>query len=75
MLRGNRLKFSQDPELHRALLATGDTLLVEAAPYDRIWGVGLTAGRASAVPEAQWPGTNLLGKALTQVRDELKNAV
>jgi len=71
VVRGNRLKFSQDPELRRALLATGDTLLVEAAPYDRIWGIGITAGRASVVPEAQWPGANLLGKALTQVRNEL----
>lgn len=34
-------KFSQNPQLRDALLATAGTILVEASPYDRIWGVGL----------------------------------
>ena len=36
---GNLLKFSQDEDLKRKLLATGDRELVEASPRDRIWGM------------------------------------
>ena len=35
-------KFSQNLDLLQALLATGNTELVEASPYDKIWGVGLS---------------------------------
>jgi ribA/ribD-fused uncharacterized protein len=41
--QGNYHKFtiSEDAEnLRRMLLATGERELVEASPYDRIWGVG-----------------------------------
>lgn len=39
---GNWWKFTQPKEsdLMKMLLETGDRLLVEASPYDRIWGVG-----------------------------------
>src|SRR3954466_8109738 len=39
--RGNWAKFTQDPELHAALLATAGTTLVEASPHDTVWGIGL----------------------------------
>lgn len=38
---GNLAKFSQNPHLRAALLATGDTILAEASPSDRVWGIGL----------------------------------
>lgn len=69
MEEGNWHKFlhSEDAaELKRQLLATGDKLLVEASPYDRIWGVGFGAANADQ-NRANW-GLNLLGKALMRVR-------
>jgi ribA/ribD-fused uncharacterized protein len=68
---GNRAKFTQNPELLEQLLATKGTTLVEASPYDRIWGIGLDAKDPRASDPAQWKGQNLLGKILTELRDEL----
>lgn len=59
------------PELKKALLSTNDALLVEASPYDKIWGIGLDERVARQTNPSLWPGRNLLGKALMQVRDEL----
>lgn len=71
VLAGNRAKFTQNPALLEVLLATKGTTLVEASPYDRIWGIGLAATDPRAQDPAQWRGQNLLGKILTQLRDEL----
>lgn len=68
---GCREKFSQDERLRAVLLATGNTVLVEASPYDRIWGVGLGANDPLIVDERAWRGLNLLGNALMKVRDTL----
>ena len=68
---GNWWKFTQpnDNHLRKMLLETGDRLLVEASPYDRIWGVGYSHVNAEA-NRGDW-GDNLLGKALMRVRDRL----
>lgn len=68
---GSRAKFTQNPELRQALLDTAGTQLVEASPFDRIWGIGLAATDKRADDPSQWRGQNLLGKILTRVRDEL----
>jgi hypothetical protein len=68
---GSRAKFTQNLELRQALLDTAGTELVEASPFDRIWGIGLAATDQRAEHPAQWRGQNLLGKILTRVRDEL----
>ena len=39
--QGNLAKFTQNPELKEELIATGDRVLVEASPYDFIWGIKL----------------------------------
>lgn len=74
VVRGNLAKFSQNPDMLAALLATGDKLLVEASPLDKIWGVGLRADDPQIHDRARWRGQNLLGEALMRVRAELRAA-
>ncbi len=71
VLNGNWKKFSQNRELREFLLSTGDSVLVEASPYDRIWGIQLSADAPEAQNPFHWRGENLLGFALMEVRDEL----
>ena len=52
-------------------LGTDDHVLVEASPYDRIWGIGLKATDDMAKHPDTWQGQNLLGFILMDVRDEL----
>ena len=68
----NLAKFSQNPELKNALLATGDKILVEASPYDKIYGIGLEASDPAAKDPKQWKGMNLLGTVLGRVREALR---
>jgi ribA/ribD-fused uncharacterized protein len=68
---GNRAKFTQNEELLATLLATQGTTLVEASPYDKIWGIGLAEGDPRAQDPSTWRGQNLLGYVLTELRDEL----
>lgn len=67
---GNRAKFGQHPDLGGYLAGTGEAILVEASPQDRIWGIGLGAEHPDAGDPHRWRGQNLLGFALMQVRSE-----
>lgn len=71
VVRGSVAKFS-DPELKEYLLGTGDRVLVEASPLDKIWGIGLAADDDRAADPARWNGLNLLGFALMEVRARLR---
>lgn len=71
VVRGNLAKFSQHPALAEFLLATGEQVLVEASPVDRIWGIGLAAEDKKASQPEKWRGLNLLGFALMEVRSAL----
>lgn len=65
-----RAKFS-DAGLRQLLLSTGNRTLVEASPYDRTWGIGLSTNDPKALNPNNWRGSNLLGKALMEIRTEL----
>lgn len=70
--QGNLLKFSQRGKFKEFLLSTNDKILVEASPYDTIWGIGMLETDPRAENPSQWNGENLLGFALMQVRDKLR---
>ncbi|MDR0434050.1 MAG: NADAR family protein [Gracilibacteraceae bacterium] len=73
VLNGNFYKFTQNEEMLKILLSTGDKILVEASPFDKIWGVGLSEDNKSINNPNYWKGQNVLGFALMEVRDEIKN--
>lgn len=75
MVEGLKSKFSQDTYCLTTLLDTGDTVIVEASPYDTIWGIGLSEDDPKAQNPEQWRGTNWLGEVLMKVRDELRSGV
>lgn len=64
MLKCLRIKFAQEG-LRNILLKTGSRPIYEDSPSDREWGTGTLKGMG--------PGKNLLGIALTEVRNEIKN--
>lgn len=70
--QGSYLKFSQHAALKDYLLQTGDRILVEASPYDKVWGIGMAQDHPHAEQPARWRGENLLGFALMAARDRLK---
>ena len=56
VLNGNWCKFSQNRDLREFLLSTGDSVLVEASPYDNIWGIRLSANSLEAQDPMKWRG-------------------
>lgn len=72
VLKGNLAKFGQNPALWDYLDGTGDSVLVEASPYDGIWGVKQGIDDPRIEDPAQWGGENLLGFALMEARDILR---
>ncbi|MBQ1883799.1 MAG: NADAR family protein [Bacteroidales bacterium] len=72
VVEGNYAKFSQNPALKNFLLSTGNKILAEASPYDKIWGIGLEESDDRVLDPAQWQGENHLGFALMTVRDMLR---
>ncbi|MES2597579.1 MAG: NADAR family protein [Verrucomicrobiota bacterium] len=74
VVRGNAAKFAQHAELKTFLLQTGDRILVEASPFDRIWGIGMSATHPDAERPQNWKGLNLLGFALMEVRQQLQGS-
>jgi ribA/ribD-fused uncharacterized protein len=64
-------KVRRNAGLRARLFATGDTLLVEASPFDGIWGIGCSEADAISRAGNSW-GLNLLGKALVEARRVLR---
>ncbi|WP_199832454.1 NADAR family protein [Streptomyces pactum] len=71
VVEGSVHKFAADPALRGFLVSTGDRVLVEASPVDRVWGIGLAANDEAATDPKRWRGPNLLGFALMTARQRL----
>jgi ribA/ribD-fused uncharacterized protein len=71
--KGNLAKFTQNEDLKKELLNTGNRILVEASPYDQIWGIGMGVEEEGIDNAINWKGQNLLGWALQLVKQELQN--
>ena len=69
----NFLKFSQSKSLKQFLLNTNERVLVEASPNDKVWGIGMAQDNEHIENPYKWKGENLLGFALMEVRDMLRN--
>ena len=68
---GIMAKFEQNENLANLLSATNNRILVEASPYDKIYGVGLSETNDLILDETYWKGQNLLGQTLGIVRSKL----
>ncbi len=71
VVAGSTAKFGQHGDLREYLLGTGNRVLVEASPRDRIWGIGMAASNEHAAVPVRWRGLNLLGFALMAARATL----
>lgn len=72
IINGNYNKFMQNERLKTFLLSTGDKILVEASPYDTVWGIQMSEEDVNIKNPELWRGENLLGFALMEVRNEIK---
>lgn len=69
VFQGCLAKFDQNLDLKSKLLSTKGKKLVEASPYDKIWGIGISEDDPKRFDESKW-GQNLLGKVLMKVREQ-----
>ncbi|GAA3779274.1 NADAR family protein [Streptomyces phyllanthi] len=74
VVEGSVHKFAAHADLQGFLLGTGNRVLVEASPVDRVWGIGLAADDERAGDPERWRGPNLLGFALMEARERLARA-
>jgi ribA/ribD-fused uncharacterized protein len=82
--RGNYLKFGQNEDLKGYLLDTGEKVMVEASPTDRVWGIGFSVenapGREKEWGDNRWVCGGLcvgsadhrMGLALTRAKKQLR---
>jgi ribA/ribD-fused uncharacterized protein len=68
----NLTKFTQYPELATKLLETKDAVLGAYEPNDNLIGIGISLDNIHSRDQVQWTGQNLLGKALMEVRETIK---
>lgn len=61
-------KFAKNKPLLNILHKTGNKILVEASPYDKYWGVGISKHDDNILIEKNWLGLNKLGEILMDIR-------
>jgi ribA/ribD-fused uncharacterized protein len=71
VLNASMFKFGQNQILKDILLDTKSKYIVEASPYDKIWGIGMRESHKDATNPTRWKGLNLLGNALMATRKKL----
>ena len=73
MLKPNIERFLQDQVLQNKIIDPrfDGLMFVEASPWDRIWGCGLSMSDPKILDEKNWTGRNLLGKVITEVRKNI----
>ena len=64
-------KFKQNDAAKNVLLNTGMRVLVEAAPYDQEWGIGLGLTHPHVLEMNSWSGKNHQGNILMKIRSQL----
>ena len=74
VLSGNYAKFKQNSAMKHHLLSTGNKRLAGASALDRVWGICLRPADPRANGPRQWRGKNLLGEALSAVREAVREA-
>lgn len=72
IMEGNRAKFTQAYKLREELSKTEDAILAYASVKDVLLGIGLRDTDPLAYDQRNWPGYNILGQVLMEIRDELK---
>ena len=72
LILGNIEKFTQNPSLGNFLKGTLSRVLVEASPYDKIYGIGMKTTDPKVTDPYSWRGKNKLGFVLMQVRKILR---
>lgn len=64
------LQFRQNESMKRELLSTAGTALLYADLHDTLLGIGVNMhDHQNVVQYKRWPGHNVLGQVLTDIRD------
>ena len=63
-------KINSSEEFRKELSESADKLLVEASATDTFWGSGLNYNLTLTTQPDQFPGKNMLGKLLVELRNE-----
>ena len=66
-------KFIQNPDMLEVLLSTGDALLFGLDTHDNKWSIGIEPNGKDEYDVSKWKGSNLLGRVMMIVREELRN--
>jgi ribA/ribD-fused uncharacterized protein len=69
----NIAKFNQYPELAARLLETKTAVLGAYIPDDNLIGIGISLDNVQSKNPINWTGQNLLGKALMDIRQKLRD--